>query len=68
MYFPDTSSLLLPTVLNQAVKPSCCVRIAIGTREKRSSSRPLPSPCLALLELMSNCTFENEVFKNIGKC
>lgn len=30
MYFPGTSNLLLPTVLNQAVKSSCCVHIAVG--------------------------------------
>lgn len=68
MYFPDSSNLLLPTALNQAVKSSRCVHIAIGTGGKWSSSRLLLYLCSAIPELMSNCTFENEVFKNTGKC
>lgn len=68
MYFPDSSNLLLPTVLNQAVKSSCCVHVAVGTRGKWSSSRPPLYLCSAFLELMSNCISENEVFKNIGEC
>lgn len=66
-YFPDSSSLLLPTMPIGLLSPLavCTQLLALG---KWSGLRPLPHPGSALLELMSDCTFENEVFKNIGKC
>lgn len=63
MYFPDSSHLPLPTVLNQPVESSGCVHMG-GNGQVQG---PCCYPCSAILERLRDCTFENEVSKNIGK-